>query len=293
MLREKTFDTGDIQINIAEGPPCGPPLVLLHGIPGRWQEFIPILPHLTLSHHVYALDLRGHGKSGRAPDKYHWKYYSRDLISVLEQYIGEPSILFGMSAGGLIALDIAAIVPDKVKAIVVGDSPIDIEWLRDWMLSEGFRTIFSAFRALASSDLSINEIAKEISEIQIPVPGQEANVSYGDQPGIDTVSLWQLATTLKDLDPGVLKYHAEGRAEEYLEDFHLDRVLEQITCPVLLLQGNPSLDGMMTDRSVKNAMTRLEKGCHIFFEHYGHDLGLDSWKIEALLKTVSTFLGTI
>jgi len=293
MLEERTFNTGDVQVNFVESPPSGPPLALLHGIPSRWQEFLPILPHLALRYHVYALDFRGHGKSGRVQGKYHWKFYSKDLISVLEHLIGKPTILFGMSAGGLIALDVAVKVPEKVKALVIGDSPIDIEWLIGWMISEEFKTIFTAFRDLAGSDSSIYEIATEIADIQIQVPGQETVVRYGDQPGIDSVSLWQLAATLRDLDPGVLEYHAEGRAEEYLEDFDLDGVLEQITCPVLLLQGNPSLDGMMTDRSVDNAMSKLDKGYHVLIEQTGHDLGLDSWEIGPLLKTVLAFLDTI
>jgi hypothetical protein len=38
MLTEKTFDTGSLKINFAEGPANGMPLVLLHGGTARWQE---------------------------------------------------------------------------------------------------------------------------------------------------------------------------------------------------------------------------------------------------------------
>jgi pimeloyl-ACP methyl ester carboxylesterase len=48
MLREQTFNTGTLAINYAEGPPSGPPLVLLHGGGDRWQEFWPILPILPM-----------------------------------------------------------------------------------------------------------------------------------------------------------------------------------------------------------------------------------------------------
>ena len=74
---------------------------------------------------------------------------------------------------------------------------------------------------------------------------------------------------------------------------YIDRVFERIDRPVLLLQGNSSLDGMMTDRSVDNVMTKLDKGYHVLFEQAGHDLGLDSWEIGPLLKTVSAFLDTL
>ena len=36
MLKEKKFDTGVVEINYAEGPNAGTPLVLLHGGGDRW-----------------------------------------------------------------------------------------------------------------------------------------------------------------------------------------------------------------------------------------------------------------
>ena len=65
MLTERTFDAGDVSLNYAEGPPAGPPLVLLHGSSLRWQHFLPVIPLLGWRWHLYALDLRGHGRSGR------------------------------------------------------------------------------------------------------------------------------------------------------------------------------------------------------------------------------------
>jgi len=69
MFKERTFDTGEVILNYAEGPASGPPLVLLHGFTGRWQGFLPLLPALSLRWHVYAPDYRGHGKSGRVAGK--------------------------------------------------------------------------------------------------------------------------------------------------------------------------------------------------------------------------------
>ena len=67
MLNEKIFKTGTVEINYAEGPPSGPPLVLLHGLPGRWQEFSAVISILSQRFHIYALDGRGQGKSGGHP----------------------------------------------------------------------------------------------------------------------------------------------------------------------------------------------------------------------------------
>ena len=292
MFEEKKFKTHGISLNYAEGPSSGPPLVLLHGIPGRWQEFLPIIPYLMVQWHIYALDLRGQGKSGHVAGGYHSSFYGKDLIPFMKNQVAEPVILFGNSAGGLVALDVAAKAPECVRAIVLGDSPIDIKWLLGWMTSPGFKALFSAWRSLASSNHTIAEMVSELAAIPVMVQDQESPIRYGDQPGVDETDLRQLALTLRNLDPDVLEYHAEGRAEEYLKGFDLDRILENVICPVLLVQGNPALGGLMTDRSVKHALARLGFGYHVFIKEAGHDL-MGRWDVSPLLRTVTAFLDSI
>ena len=65
MLVEKRFDTGEVVLNYAEGPDNGPPIIFLHGFGEYWQGFIPLLSTISQRYHVYAVDLRGHGKSSK------------------------------------------------------------------------------------------------------------------------------------------------------------------------------------------------------------------------------------
>ncbi|MHA1279101.1 MAG: alpha/beta fold hydrolase [Candidatus Helarchaeota archaeon] len=100
------------------------PLLLLHGLPGHWQEFMPILPALILHWHVYALDLRGQGKSGHTLNQYKSKFYIEDIIGYIQHLFEEPVILYGQSAGGLEALAVSAEIPESVSGVILGDSPI-------------------------------------------------------------------------------------------------------------------------------------------------------------------------
>ena len=95
------------------------------------------------------------------------------------------------------------------------------------------------------------------------------------------------------MDPGVLEYHAEGRAREFLEGFDLDQILACITCPVLLLQGNPSLGGMMTNEVVKHVQSILPNTTHVLIEAAGHGLGLDTWEVSPLIRAVTSFLESL
>lgn len=290
MFREFIFNTGTSEINYAEGPQSGSPLILLHGLPGRWQEFLPILSTLSLQWHTYALDFRGQGKSGRTPGQYQSKYYGIDVEHFLRQQLDKPAILFGLSAGGVVALAVAAKCPELVRAIIVGDSPIDMDMLMAWMTSEGFKNLFSTLRRLAGNNLSITELAKQIADIPIQVPGHDSPTRYGDRRDVDSIDIQQLAITLSQMDPGVLEYHAEGRVKEFLEGFDLDEILGQITCPVLLLQGNPSLGGMMTHELVKHVLSVVPNTRHILIESAGHSLGMNTWEILPLIRGVTSFL---
>lgn len=100
MLKEGTFNADGVMINFAEGPPSGSPLILLHGGGDRWQHFLPIIPSLVMRWHVYALDLRGHGKSGRVPGHYRPEHYVADIMAFLKSQLAERVILFGHSLGG-------------------------------------------------------------------------------------------------------------------------------------------------------------------------------------------------
>jgi pimeloyl-ACP methyl ester carboxylesterase len=292
MLRETSFNTGLVEINYAEGPQSGPPLVLLHGYPGRWQEFLPILPTLCLRWHAYALDFRGQGKSGRVPGQYQFIHNTFDVEQFLRRQLGEPAILFGLSAGGAVALAVAAKCPEWVRAIILGDSPIGLDAVLPWMTSEEFKSWFSTLRKLAGLNLSVAELSERIADIPIQVPGQNTAIRAGDNPKVDAIHIQQHAITLSHLDPSVLEYHAEGRATEFLEGFDLDQFLGRISCPVLLLQADPSLGGMMTSKIIQHVQSILPNAVHVFIEK-DHNLGIDTWEVAPLLRAVVSFLESV
>jgi pimeloyl-ACP methyl ester carboxylesterase len=293
MIQERYFNTGEVSINFAEGPPSGPPLVLLHGLPGRWQEFLPLISSLALGWHIYALDSRGQGKSGRVPGKYLPQHYVEDFKAFLVNHLKEPAILFGFSAGGMAALEVAAQLPDLVSALILGDSPIDIEALRAWMSTDVFASHFSARRKLAESGLSVAEAARALGDLSVPVPGQDTPITYKELPGMNIIRLRVWAKTITQLDPDVLVYHAEGRSQEFLAGIDLDRIFQRITCPVLLLRGNQELGALMSAAAADRALSVLPEGMQVYLDKFGHDLGLDTWDIGPILSAVIGFLETL
>jgi len=292
MFVEKRFNTGEVEINYVEGGMSGPALVLVPGLPGCWQEFTPILPALSTRWQVYALDMRGQGKSGWVPGCYLSTSYVDDLIAFLKSLDG-PAVVFGASAGGMVAMEATARSPELVRALVVGDSPIDIDWLVSWMTSDWFKDYFSILRELAGLDLPLPELAETLAQTPFPIPGEAGRIPYGEAPGVDSVKVLEMATSLLYLDPGVLEYHAEGRADEFLCGFDLETVLVKIACPALFVQADPECGGMITDVSLKIVKSRCKPALHVKLDGIGHDLGLASWEVGPLMRTLNGFLESI
>ena len=291
LLEEKKFDTGEAILNYAEGPDSGPPLVLLHGLTDRWQYFLPIIPALSLRSHIYAIDFRGHGDSSRSPP-YRYCDHISDTISFLENVVGEEATLFGASMGGGVSLMVAGNRPDLVRAIVFGDASINVENVQTVMTN--YHSYWAGWRELAAFEGPMEELVQAVAEMPVSVPGQEKS-KYGE--GLDITAIINKANYLRHLDPAVLDDWASGAEDP---DAHLNVIrghdqglLRNIECPVLFLQANPALGGIMPDEEVKRGLTLIPHAYHVYFMDYGHNLGLYSWDTGPLLQAVTTFLESL
>ncbi|QMS99680.1 alpha/beta fold hydrolase [Gordonia jinghuaiqii] len=111
-------------ITYAEGPPNGPPLLLIHGQQVSWTDYAPVLGPLSADWHVFAVDCFGHGGSAKDPACYPARHQGAALRWFIETVIGGPAVVSGHSSGGLLAVWLAAAAPDLVRAILVEDAPL-------------------------------------------------------------------------------------------------------------------------------------------------------------------------
>lgn len=291
MLVEKSFDTGEVVLNYAEGQDNGPPIVCLHGLTDRWQYFLPILPIVSMRWHTYALDFRGHGKSSRTPP-YRYIDHISDTIAFLENRVQERAVLFGSSMGGMISLMVAANRPDLVKAVIFGDASIKAEHVREVMVN--FHSYWEGWKKLAGHEGPIEDLVKAVADMPVDVPGQGKS-RYGE--GLDFTALLNKANYLRHLDPEVLSDWARGmddvEAYENVTQGYDEERLRDISCPVIILQGNVRKGAIMSDEEVEYALSLMPHASHVYLEEYGHNLGLYSWNIDRLQQVVMTFLESL
>lgn len=78
-----------------------------------------------------------------------------------------------------------------------------------------------------------------------------------------------------------------------LADGYYKELLKEITCPVLLLQGNPELGGVITDGEVEHTLSILPEAYHAYIEGVGHNLGLYYWETAPLQRAMNTLLESL
>ncbi|MDD9942967.1 MAG: alpha/beta hydrolase [Myxococcales bacterium] len=107
---------------------AGPALSLLHGFGDGAHIWSDVAPRLAAGFRVHALDLRGHGESGWAPDgRYAARDHCRDLEAALDMLGIEQTVLIGHSLGGYVATLFAARYPARVSRLAILDIGPDVD----------------------------------------------------------------------------------------------------------------------------------------------------------------------
>ena len=230
MIKEYSFDTGDIHLNYAEGGTPGKPvMVFLHGLTGRWQAYAGEFTCYEQDWHLYAPDLRGHGTSSKPADGYLLPDYAGDVIAFLRGEVREPVVLVGHSLGALVTLAAAHLAPDCVRAVIANDPPLlgddlqidDYPWAKQW-----FSWVYKTVKGGPSFE-------------QVMAACQVENPEAGE------ADLQAQAEQVFGVAPGTVQVALEDRQKE---GYDLHKALREIRCPTLLLYGDFEHGSVVRDR---------------------------------------------
>ncbi len=284
-MRERKFQTSaGLTLNVADSETSGPPVLFLHGVTRRWQDWLGVIPHLTPHWRCVALDARGHGRSDRADGAYRVADYVPDLVDFLRRDLCEPAVVIGHSLGGNLAAAVAAETPERVRAVVLEDPPLAMAGPR--MAETPFLSTFRVFIQHASSDRPVSEIAAAMAEARVQVPGRPDLVRLGDVR--DAISLRFSAACLKHLDPEVLQWPLDGR---WLEGSDVESTLTRVKVPTLLIQADTALGGVLPDADARAAATLIRESVHIKLPGVGHNV--HSTMTECFMLLVLPFLNSL
>ncbi|MFJ9733187.1 alpha/beta fold hydrolase [Streptomyces sp. NPDC101171] len=124
MVDQRSVDVGGVRLAYqVSGPSDVPPLVLLHALGEDATDWETVVPVLARSRRVYALDLRGHGRSDW-PGDYSLELMMADVLRFLDTLgLGQVELI-GHSMGGIVAYMLAEDHPQRVSRLVLEDVPI-------------------------------------------------------------------------------------------------------------------------------------------------------------------------
>ena len=106
------------------GPKDAPLVVLIHGLGLCREIWHPMLDHFS-GFRVLNYDLYGHGESGPAPGPASLSLYARQIADLMDKIEVQTAHIVGFSIGGMINRRFALDYPERVRSLVILNSPHD------------------------------------------------------------------------------------------------------------------------------------------------------------------------
>ena len=224
--RDEWTRYGGLRMHVRNWGGEGRPVVLLHGLASTSRIWDLTAPLLARDFSVIAVDLRGHGDSGKPDAGYDFASVGGDVAALLEgRGIGRP-VLVGHSWGADVALELAVARPDLLRGIVFVDGgTIDA--------SARYDTLDDALVQMAPPDFHGVTPAQFMERVRSS--GQWATlIAQHGQPAEEII-----LGNFETLDDGTLRAKLSRanhlRIIEALWDHHPRELYERVSCPVLML----------------------------------------------------------
>ncbi len=301
---EKTAQIGEVSFNYAEGPDNGPALLLLHAQHMDWYSYSRVLPELSESFHIYAVDYHGHGKTIAPTASMNANSIGADLSDFIETVIKAPVYVSGNSSGGVLTAWLAANEPDLIRAIILEDPallsseyPRVLNTIADksFAICEKFITEgaddFLLYWIKSCRDFFMNYVGFDAAPLLLASvkayrssnPGEPVEIIYLP----DMVRL--MMRGMGFYDPAFGAAFHDG---SWNMDFDHSEAMQRIQCPALLLQANfeitedGTLNGAMSKEEAERIM-ELIPGAEYMKIDSEHVIHLD--KPEQYIEIVKNF----
>jgi 3-oxoadipate enol-lactonase len=255
----------DIDLNYREEG-TGFPLVLIHGLNGDLTGWAPVVPEFARHFRTLAIDVRGHGESGKPDQLYSIKEFSLDLREFLVKMQIPRAHILGLSMGGAIAQQFALDDPSRVRSLILISTFSYVD--------EQCRKAFTLLRqALHSGGYPgfFDEVVKL---------------------GFTSRYLAANPQTIADLKEKRIRTNsptAIGRATDACLAFHLRDQIAGIQNPTLVISGRE--DVFTPVHLAKEIQRKIRSSQWIILDDVGHNLYIE--RASEMVQVVLEFLGKL
>jgi pimeloyl-ACP methyl ester carboxylesterase len=208
------------------GNPSAQTLVCLHGFTSHAHSWDSFARSMTERYRVLALDQRGHGESEWAAD-YHPARRVEDLEAFVAALDIRQPVVLGLSMGGRVAFQYAAMHPDAVERLVIVDIAPEAAAAGRQRIDQGVR---------ANDVFDSAEDAFQAARRANPRPAEadlRARLHYGLMQRPDGKWTFRYDVALRNGSSARVMPTPEEIARDW-------ESLKNITCPTLLVRGAAS-----------------------------------------------------
>jgi pimeloyl-ACP methyl ester carboxylesterase len=256
-IGEQLIDLGEIEMNYATaGDPSLPALLLIPGQTESWWGYEAAIPLLAEHFEVFAVDLRGQGRSTRTPSRYTLDNMGNDLVRFIDVVIGRPTIVSGLSSGGVLSAWLSAYAkPGQVIGSVYEDPPLFSSEVRPAVapgIRQGIGPLFHLWSTYLGDQWSIGAWDAMREGASTFLPDHLAAFPVPEEP----------SQALKEYDPEWGRSFWTGSVAASCDH---DRMLRSVKVPAVLLthhmrvtsEENGFLFGAMSDQQANRVQDLL------------------------------------
>ncbi len=239
--KEQLADLGEIRMNyIVAGPSSKPALLIIPAQTESWWGYETAIRILEKDFQVFAVDLRGQGRSTWTPRRYSLDNMGNDLVRFIDLVVKRPVVTTGCSSGGVLSCWLSAFAkPGQIRASHYEDPPLFASETTPRYGHSITQTVagpaFKAFSIYLGDQWSVNNVPGLLKALQ----GGGAGPAQSLTPGAPPPGLGGSPASLREYDPEWARSFIEGRVGETCPH---DVMLAQVKVPVLFTHHGRRID---------------------------------------------------
>lgn len=249
--KEHTVDIGEVVLNYATvGSPDKPAIVLIPAQTESWWGYEKVMEPLSKHFQVFAIDLRGQGRSSRTPGRYTFDNFGNDVIKFITYVIKKPVVVCGLSSGGVVSAWLSAYAPPGMIRGAYYEDPALFVCEQNPKYGPGIKKtaifpVFNMFYSFLGSQWSKGDYDGLAALL-----GASAPDMFPAEP----------SQSIKEYDPEWAEACVTGFITASLDHA---RMLSQVKCPVLFTHHGPSEinkeTGMLVGALIKEQVDQVER----------------------------------
>jgi len=213
------------------GSPTGKPVLAIHGITSSnraWQSFaVAMVPHgFTL----YAVDLRGRGRSNSLPAPFGMENHAQDMVQVLDFLKLDRVDVVGHSMGAFVAVALLGLSPERVSKTILIDGGLRLA------LPPGF-TVDMVLPVVLGPALARLQMTFESKDEYRNFWKPQAAFVKGWSTAHDEYSDYDLVGDAPKLRPATNPSAVEEDSRDLFEQELIDKTLQNLKEEVLMLRA--------------------------------------------------------